>query len=160
MFRNKQEQKWAKFFELVGIKYIHNPPHVNIDSDFYYSPSFYLPDVDTSFMEKFQRCKGVYFDVFNEDDYTHWSLIEKFPEPIVKGNLLPVSNDEDAYNLRREQLIDGSYSFMRMFDSIVIADINYHTLKQEHWIESKQYFEKDRMMIPFYEAREADNAVS
>lgn len=159
MFRNKQEEKWAKFFDILGIKYIHNPPHVKIDNDFYYSPSFYLPDIDTSFMERFERSEGVYFDVFGEDDYAHWRLSERFPEPIVSGNLLPLSSDEDAYSLSKEHLIDNNYTFMRMFESVVIAEPHYHTLKQERWIESEQRYDKDRMMIPFYEAQEAEDAI-
>lgn len=158
VYRNNQERKWAKFFDLVGIKYVHNPEHVKINNDFYYSPSFFLPEVDTSFMEKFQETKGVYFDVYGEDDFAHWRMSDIFPKPLVVGNLLPLSKDEDAYSLSKEQLIDGMYTFMEMFDYFVIAEPMYHTLKQEMWIEKENRFEKDRMMIPFYQAQEAEEA--
>lgn len=158
-FRNTQERKWAKFFDLVGIKYIHNPPKVEITCDYCYSPSFYLPEVDTSFMEKFKCNEGVYFDVIQEDDEVNSYSVE-FPEPLVTGYLLPVSSDEDPYSLRHEQLIDGYFTFMTMFDSVTIAEPHYHSMKQERWIEQEQYYEKDRMMIPFFEAQEAEQSFS
>ncbi|MGR3969271.1 hypothetical protein [Shewanella sp. 1180_01] len=159
VFRSLQEKQWAKFFDLIGVKYIHNPPHVKVNDDFYYSPSFYLLNVDVSFVPSSEKEHGVYFDVVTEDDHMNFGFAEKFPKPILTGNLLPVSQTEDVDSLSYEQLIDGRYSFMKLFDGVVVAETFYHTMKQESWNENTQVFDKDRMMIPFNEAKEASEEV-
>ncbi|MGI2147995.1 hypothetical protein ACRN97_05130 [Shewanella baltica] len=155
-FRSLQEKRWAKFFDLIGVQYIHNPPHVKIDDDFYYSPSFYLPKIDISFIPSPNSQEGVYFDVVTEDDYMNSGFAAKFPMPILTGNLLPVSPSENTESLSSEQMIDGRYSFMTLFEYVVVAETHYHTLKQERWNEQAQSYDKDRMMIPFTEAKDAN----
>lgn len=158
-FRSLHEKRWAKFIDLIGVNYIHNPPHVKVNEDFCYSPSFYLLNVGTSFIPSSESEFGVYFDVVTEDDYMNLGFAAKFPQPMLTGNLLPVSSNENVDSLSQEQLIDGRYSFMKLFDGVVVAETFYHTMKQESWNESTQSFDKDRMMIPFNEAEEANNLV-
>lgn len=157
-YRSLQEAKWARYLELLQIDHVYNPHHVVIDTDFSYSPSFWLPDVDLTFYgsDENEAQVGIYLDVITENDFMCEVMADRFPRPLVKANLLPSAPNDRSEELLAEQRLSGWYVLISYFDKYAIAEPHYHTLKQERWVESTQSYDKERMMIPFHEATQVE----
>ncbi|MGH1463334.1 MAG: hypothetical protein ACRBB6_15020 [Neptuniibacter sp.] len=156
-FRSDQERKWAKYFDLIGVEYIHNPEHIQLDADFFYSPSFFVKNISLFHEVDLEPTPyGFYFDVITEEDSGQFWVAQKFTQPIVFANELPADPEEDTYSLSRDQLIDGRYTIVTWFDKLYLADHQYHLMKMERDNPITGKEEKERVEIPFGAALKAN----